>query len=382
MEEREKLLDEIDAFLEEIGGYTDYNGRVDAVAEKFGMSRDEAENYVWMWASEVPGNVRYKEIESKSVMDSDGFYTDYTWYKDIVGHRHVFVFGDRDLYRPEDEDYDWEVEGDDEQAQAEAEEWFDSYNGFDEGEDDYNEDDMMDESLRSTMTWCNISHPLKEAADREIDRKGFKSLIKYGVRDGGGNYAVLNDGHLVRKFWADNDDEAKEIFRRGPSHMPSLTQDPMAAGQWYESLDEAKEEDPKTQAFKKATAAVEKKKEEDKKQNTAQRKKDLMKLEKELEKEKDPKRQAFLQATINRYKKEIKESLKEEVDDDWYSQVHAPKSEVIAWLQDHEQAWEDITNYFKVKSLDYIGLDQIEEWISEHDELAQDFENYFGEKSK
>ena len=77
---------------------------------------------------------------------------------------------------------------------------------------------------------------LKESSDKEIDRKGFKSLIKYGVHDDGGNYAVLNDGNFVRKFWADNDDEAKVIFRRGPSRKPELTQDPMATGQWYESF--------------------------------------------------------------------------------------------------------------------------------------------------
>lgn len=86
---------------------------------------------------EDPDEGRFKRIASKSVQDSDGFYTDYTWYFDNEDRKHVFVFGDTDVYYPEDGYYDWEVEGDDEQAQKEAQEWFDSYNGFEE--DDYNE---------------------------------------------------------------------------------------------------------------------------------------------------------------------------------------------------------------------------------------------------
>lgn len=108
--------------------------------------------------------------------------------------------------------------------------WF--FDDASDGEDAV--DSIVDDIKREYSYPKNES--LKESADKEIDRKGFKSLIKYGVHDDGGNYAVLNDGNFVRKFWADNDDEAKVIFRRGPSRKPELTQDPMAAGQWYESF--------------------------------------------------------------------------------------------------------------------------------------------------
>jgi len=88
-----------------------------------------------------PTEGRFKYIASKSVLDSDGFHTDYTWYFDKEEGKHVFVFGDNEIYFPEDEDYDWEVDGDDERAQEEAQEWFDSYDGiFDESE--------FDESLK------------------------------------------------------------------------------------------------------------------------------------------------------------------------------------------------------------------------------------------
>ena len=74
---------------------------------------DYKDNDVSMWT----------EVDSKEVQDSDGFMTDYTWYTN--GEKHIFMFGDKELYEP-DEDYaDWETESD-----VEARDWFDSYEGF------------------------------------------------------------------------------------------------------------------------------------------------------------------------------------------------------------------------------------------------------------
>ena len=70
---------------------------------------------------------RFIEMASKSVADSDGFYTDYTMYEDTENGSYVFVFGDTDLYRPEDEDFDWECD-----TLEEAWDWFDVYTGFKE----------------------------------------------------------------------------------------------------------------------------------------------------------------------------------------------------------------------------------------------------------
>lgn len=75
----------------------------------------------------------YKLVDRKTVYDSDGFATDYSWYVDKNGH-HVFVFGDSDLYRPEDGEYDWE-----EDNEEVAREWFDNYKGFEEEEEDSEE---------------------------------------------------------------------------------------------------------------------------------------------------------------------------------------------------------------------------------------------------
>ena len=93
--------------------------------KKINRNRRVKENYDY-----DDKNDDYWLINHKSVMDSDGFYTDYTWYKRASDGMNVFVFGDNDIYRPEDEDFDWETKSDEE-----AEEWFDSYNGFDELEE-------------------------------------------------------------------------------------------------------------------------------------------------------------------------------------------------------------------------------------------------------
>jgi hypothetical protein len=73
------------------------------------------------------GSGRYTLLDRKSVADSDGFYTDYSLYKDEVENIYVCVFGDSDIYRPEDENFDAEFEYEDE-----AYDWFDNYKGFDE----------------------------------------------------------------------------------------------------------------------------------------------------------------------------------------------------------------------------------------------------------
>ena len=51
----------------------------------------------------------------------------------------MFVFGDSEIYRPEDEYYDWEEENDEA-----AQEWFDNYDGIDEEEERDYDDDFSD----------------------------------------------------------------------------------------------------------------------------------------------------------------------------------------------------------------------------------------------
>lgn len=101
---------------------------------------------------------QFFEVESKQVNDSDGWRTDYTMYMEVVCptsdwfnflksdrakkgdipeewiNRYVFVFGDNDVYGPEDGDFDYECE-----TEEEAYEWFNNYNGFEDNDDNYND---------------------------------------------------------------------------------------------------------------------------------------------------------------------------------------------------------------------------------------------------
>lgn len=102
-------------------------------------------------SSEVEG--QYEKVRSKMVPDSDGFMTDYTMYYDTVNDRYVFVFGDNEVYKPEDEDFDWECE-----TEEQANDWFDSYTGFAEDgpEDIYSSvptDDSNNNEAESTYNW-------------------------------------------------------------------------------------------------------------------------------------------------------------------------------------------------------------------------------------
>ena len=72
----------------------------------------------------------YKYLRTKSVLDSDGFWTDYTMYYDLRNDQYVFIFGDNDIYNPTNTEPDWEEEDYDA-----ATEWFDSYNGFEDDDD-------------------------------------------------------------------------------------------------------------------------------------------------------------------------------------------------------------------------------------------------------
>ena len=110
---------------------------------------------------------RYFEVESKQVKDSDGFWNDYTMYEEYVipkdewynflknykdgvtlkdewFNRYVFVFGDKELYDPNDGYDEWDYECESEQ---EAYDWFEDYNGFDEYDECLETKPIMSESI-------------------------------------------------------------------------------------------------------------------------------------------------------------------------------------------------------------------------------------------
>lgn len=101
-------------------------------------------------------------IKGKMVKDSDGFLTSYDWYRNTDSGLNIFMFGEEEA----DPDYaDWETESD-----SEAEDWFNSYNGF-------NDEEELDESVGSSGTTEVISKELKNAAYKlfKTPKWGFES---------------------------------------------------------------------------------------------------------------------------------------------------------------------------------------------------------------
>lgn len=128
--EVEKAFKELDEDLD------DYTNRWTNLARKSAMD-DNKIDYEELYNDDEK---QYKYIESKLVEDSDGFVTDYTMYFDNINNKYVFVFGDYDLYTPEDGDFDYECE-----TAQEAREWFDNYKGFAEKDVEESFEDDEDE---------------------------------------------------------------------------------------------------------------------------------------------------------------------------------------------------------------------------------------------
>ena len=101
---------------------------------------------------------RYEMIKTKTVLDADGFTTDYTLYYDAFDEKYITIFGDRDFYSPEDTYSDAEFD-----TREEALEWFDSYTGF--------EDEDFDECIHKEVYLPSFNENHKET-DPYAERRG------------------------------------------------------------------------------------------------------------------------------------------------------------------------------------------------------------------
>ena len=107
---------------------------------------------------------QYTYVRSKEVRDSDGYLTEYTMYFDEVNDRYVFVFGDSDLYNPNDgyEEFDWECD-----SESEANDWFDDYEGF---------EDDLDEA-------CNLKEDDNSYLRYKVKLTPYKNMFKFDFID-------------------------------------------------------------------------------------------------------------------------------------------------------------------------------------------------------
>ena len=110
-------------------------------------------------------NSAWERLDCKRVLDQDGFWTEYCLYHNTVTGQYVTVFGDSDLYRPEDGYFDMEFD-----SESEAWEFFEDY-----PEDPFGgDDDIYGASLidvRNTPEGRQLIDELEEAQE-EIRSRG------------------------------------------------------------------------------------------------------------------------------------------------------------------------------------------------------------------
>ena len=73
-----------------------------------------------------------------------------------------------------------------------------------------------------------------------------------------------------------------------------------------------------------------------------------------------------IEESCGKKKKAIKESLED-----------ITKEQIVDWLSEHDQAFDDAKSHFKKSNLNKVDKDDILDWISEHYTLTSDFENFF-----
>ena len=119
----------------------------------------------------------YRFIKSKEVRDDDGFITDYTWWYDERDGVHFFMFGDRDIYRPNRDYADWECD-----SYEEAEEWFWNY-GTEELVDDRFDEDYK----RGLINYYKIIYGEGKPGEKEEIVKGeYRDVVRTAARRANG----------------------------------------------------------------------------------------------------------------------------------------------------------------------------------------------------
>lgn len=128
----------------------------------------------------------WMKLAQKQVLDSDGFYTDYTMYSNEDGTSYIFMFGDEDIYGPDPRYADYECSNWDEAA-----EWWNDYNGF--GEDDILSSTILDanpefrNNFEEAIDFFYESYPATVELTDEVD-EDYDTLYKAYVKETGSLY--------------------------------------------------------------------------------------------------------------------------------------------------------------------------------------------------
>lgn len=148
---------------------------------------------------------KYKKIISKQVMDSDGFYTDYTMYYNPDEDNYFFIFGDEDVYGPDPDYADWTCD-----TNEEATEWYNNYNGF--------EDDDLDECFTSCLK--EDINDVLPAEDIEIVAEVEPSKETVTAGPDAGIAGLINN--LIIQNWGMNSAYTDLIVNADANNQPNI----------------------------------------------------------------------------------------------------------------------------------------------------------------
>lgn len=149
------------------------------------------------------------ELASKSVTDSDGFLTDYTLYeyqgrRDDVEYPYLCMFGDKDLYEPDEGYADWSGE-----TEEEAWDWFNNY-----GEEDGYTTDAIDSSECIECDYDEGAPYVANISEEEIDRL-YEIAEMYNTSDpvsGDWDTETEHEMNTIAKEFEISLDDAKELM--------------------------------------------------------------------------------------------------------------------------------------------------------------------------
>lgn len=86
------------------------------------------------WYGDDEEDTVWEKVQTKDVKDTDGFWTEYSLWHNVITDEWVTVFGDTDLYTPSNSYPDMEFD-----SEEEAREWFEYYDPEQYDEDGYDD---------------------------------------------------------------------------------------------------------------------------------------------------------------------------------------------------------------------------------------------------
>lgn len=154
--------------------------QIEAYTQPWDMNDEELNDY----------QDRYVELESKMVPDSDGFMTDYTMYRDTVTGNYVFMFGDKDVYSPEEGYFDWECD-----SEQEAYDWFYDYSGIQEDDEILSDTELEteDEDNFEPLSVDGFMSMFEIMVDLSIREQAAEILYRWYTEEGEDTMPTRND---------------------------------------------------------------------------------------------------------------------------------------------------------------------------------------------